>query len=685
MECKRKGRILNREGFFSDESSMYRIPVEPKAYERVQIRFRAPKNQIDQVSLVCGTQEITMEKEYENGRFIYYTTFLFVEEEMVTYYFRILCEDRYYYYTRIGLNNNLDRYHMFSIKPDFKTPHWAKGAVMYQIFVDRFANGERENDVRDQEYYYLGEYVKQVKDWDTLPELMDVRRFYGGDLQGVWEKLDYLQELGVEVLYLNPIFVSPSNHKYDIQDYNYVDPHFTVSPWETGGLLETGEVENSKASFYQSRVANKKNLEASNQFFIKFIEEVHRRGMKVILDGVFNHSGSFHYWLDREGIYKGREGFLSGAYQDKNSPYHDYYSFQEEGGWPNNESYDKWWGNETLPKLNYEGSSKLYEEIMTIAKKWVSPPYHADGWRLDVAADLGHSEEFNHQFWKDFRKSVKEGNEQAVILAEHYGNPLPWLQGEEWDSIMNYDGFMDPISWFLTGMEKHSDRFREDLLGNSEAFWKEMIRPFGDRFLSSVYVSMNQLSNHDHSRFLTRTNQKVGRAETLGSQAASQGIRKEIYREAVVLQMTWPGSPTIYYGEEVGLCGFTDPDSRRTFPWGREDQELLKFYKDVIKIHKEHEVLLSGSLSILHGGKHVISYGRFQEESQIVVVINNQESEAILRIPVWLTGVLDESFMIRLLSSDKNGYTCDEKIYEVVEGYLSLKMGSYEAIILKAK
>ena len=274
------------------------------------------------------------------------------------------------------------------------------------------------------------------------------------------------------MLYFNPIFVSPSNHKYDIQDYDYIDPHYGVIVEDGGNILAEGDHENANATKYQKRVTDKKNLEASNEFFVQFVEEVHRRGMKVILDGVFNHCGSFNKWLDRERIYEKQEGYAPGAYVSADSPYRSYFRFfqEERERWPYNGSYDGWWGHDTLPKLNYEDSPKLEAYIFEIAKKWMSPPYNADGWRLDVAADLGRSNEYNHEFWKKFRKVVKEANPEALILAEHYGDPSEWLEGDEWDTIMNYDAFMEPVTWFLTGMEKHSDEAREDLRGNADAF-----------------------------------------------------------------------------------------------------------------------------------------------------------------------------------------------------------------------
>ena len=183
--------------------------------------------------------------------------------------------------------------------------------------MDRFFNGDTSNDVETDEYFYIGEGTEKVEDWNKYPAQMGVREFYGGDIAGVWQKLDYLQDLGVEVIYFNPIFVSPSNHKYDIQDYDYIDPHIgkivkdegeLLKRSEQGNLMCDPEHPNKNASRYICRVTDKENLEASNQFFADFVEEAHKRGMKVILDGVFNHCGSFNKWLDRECIYEDAPG-----------------------------------------------------------------------------------------------------------------------------------------------------------------------------------------------------------------------------------------------------------------------------------------------------------------------------------------------------------------------------------------
>ncbi len=675
--------VFNKRALFSDTTSEYLSPEEPNAYDEVTIRFRTAKNNMDQVFLVCQEKKYLMKLVESDKLFDYYACQLQLGEEKTSYYFELRSGSLVGYYNTKGLVHDVNEYYNFIVIPGFKTPHWAKGAVMYQIYVDRFCNGDTSNDVLTNEYCYINEPVHQVADWDRYPAQMDVREFYGGDLQGVLDKMDYLQDLGVEVIYFNPLFVSPSNHKYDIQDYDYIDPHFGRIVIDKGDLLAAGEKENRLASRYINRVANLTNLEASNELFIQVVEEAHRRGMRVILDGVFNHCGSFNKWMDRERIYEKVKGYEKGAYVSEDSVYREYFDFHNQNSWPYNSSYDGWWGHNTLPKLNYEGSKELFDYVMYIGKKWVSPPYNADGWRLDVAADLGHSREFNHYFWKKFRKAVKEANPDAIILAEHYGNTREWLQGDEWDTVMNYDAFMEPVTWFLTGMEKHSDDYREDLLGNVWTFWGAMKHHSANFSLPSWQVAMNQLSNHDHSRFLTRTNRKVGRTSTLGPEAAEQGINKAVFREAVVMQMTWVGAPTIYYGDEAGVCGFTDPDNRRTYPWGREDQELIAFHRDIIRIRRENRELRTGSIMYVDCDYNFLAYGRFRNEGKCLILINNNSHLVYKVIAVWVLGTEKQGKMKTLLYTDAEGYVTGGQEYEITAGKIRVELPATSAMVLK--
>ena len=684
--------IFNPQALFSDGTAFYRNPSEPDCFEEVHLRFRTGRENVDEVILVFDEQRYTMQKVANDKMFDYYEYTVKLGDSRVEYYFEVHSGHMVCYFNSVGVCSSVENYYNFSISTSFQTPDWAKGAIIYQIFVDRFYNGDRSNDVETDEYFYIGEGTHKNSDWMKYPREMDVREFYGGDIAGVMQKLDYLQDLGVEAIYLNPIFVSPSNHKYDIQDYDYIDPHFgrivkndgeNLQRDENGNLIiHDPEHPNKDATRYICRVTDKENLEASNQLFIEFVEEVHRRGMKVILDGVFNHCGSFNKWLDRECIYEDAPGYEKGAFVSKDSPYRTFFKFREDT-WPYNVNYDGWWGHDTLPKLNYEESPKLYEYIMRIARKWVSPPYNVDGWRLDVAADLGQTAEYNHHFWHEFRRNVKEANPNAIVLAEHYGDPTEWLKGDQWDTVMNYDAFMEPLTWFLTGVEKHSDEYRGDLIGNADAFFGSM-RHYMTRFnTQSLQVAMNELSNHDHSRFLTRTNHQVGRISSRGADAANEGVNKNLFRMAVLMQMTWPGAPTIYYGDEAGLCGWTDPDSRRAYPWGHEDEELIQYHKELIRIHKEHQVLRTGSILFLFGEYQCISYGRFDDNEHIVVAINISQDTRHMEIPVWRLGVTQPTRMARVILTDAGGFSIETKVYQVQSGKLILDCPPETAVLVK--
>jgi alpha-glucosidase len=247
---------------------------------------------------------------------------------------------------------------------------------------------------------------------------------------------------------------------------------------------------------------------------------------------------------------------------------------------------------------------------------------------------------------------------------------------------MNYDAFMEPLTWFLTGVDKHSDSYRGDLLCNQDAFFGSM-RHYMSRFnMGSLLVAMNELSNHDHSRFLTRTNHKVGRTGTVGCEAANSGINLAIMREAVMMQMTWPGAPTIYYGDEAGVCGWTDPDSRRTYPWDRENLELIWQHKELIKIHKAYQALRTGSIKFLYSAWGVISYGRFDDRDQFVVIVNNNPFEASVDVPVWQIGISGSDPLVRMAYTNEVTFGVDCINYWPENGRLRLKMYAYSSLLL---
>ncbi len=670
---------------YSDTTSEYISNVEPTAGETLKIRLRTPRKVVQKAQIIVDDEILSMKRKRRKDEFEFYEARVTLSDHMIRYYFKVTIEDEDYIYDYRGVTKEtgnpdaVDDSCRFRVIPGYKTPDWAKGAVFYQIYVDRFCNGDKSNDVLTGEYKYVDKLVRH-KEWDEDIEEGTYEHF-GGDLQGVIDKLDYLKKLGVEVIYLNPIFVSPSNHKYDTADYDYVDPHFGVIVKDEGNLLDSPDKGNVEAKRFISRVSSKENLEASNELFCKLTAEAHNRGIRVILDGVFNHCGSFNKWIDRELIYENAAGYSKGAYIEKTSPYHDYFTYKSDE-WPYNKDYVAWWDYDTLPKLNYN-CKELYDYILGIGAKWVSEPYNADGWRLDVGADLGPDPETNHRFWQDFRKAVKEANPDAIILAEHYGDASEWLSGGQWDTVMNYDAFMEPVSWFLTGIEKHNDEYKPELIGDTDAFWNSMARSSATFSMPSLQTAMNELSNHDHSRFLTRTTHNVGRVDKLGKEAASEGADKAVMRQAVVMQMTWIGAPTLYYGDEAGLPGFTDPDNRRPYPWGNEDQEMLAFHKKAIRLHKVCPELKFGSLIKLPVYKGSVAYGRVYKKEASVVIVNTMNVAMEYRLPVWMLGIgKGKKYRIKL-RTDRNGFKARGRRIKDEEGILKVIVEPGGAMVLR--
>jgi alpha-glucosidase len=683
---------FNREAIFSDETRQFVSPYDPQPGDVVRFALRSAKDNIN-VAFMHTVADFTtaspiishrLEKTDSTDPLFDYHNVSIPVKKPIRYFYTVERENKTFFYNKEGLRDVLNPYYNFRLIPGQTVPDWARGAVMYQIFVDRFYNGDPANDVVDREYAYLGTTAKAWP-WDKDIQNLDVCNFCGGDLRGVMEKMDYLKSLGVEVIYLNPIFVSPSNHKYDAQDYDYVDPHYGVIEEDGGDALRFERVHNKFATKYIKRITSIKNLEASNALMVEFIQKAHENGLRVILDGVFNHCGDFNKWMDKAGFYK-TAGWPDGAYHSADSPYHSYFLWHKED-WPQNDEYDGWWGNTAQPKLNYEDSPKLCEYIMQIARKWVSPPYNADGWRLDVAADLGRTPEFNHKFWAEFRKAVKEANPNAIILAEHYhynGDPMRWLGGDQWDTIMNYDAFMVPLTWFLTGVCKHSEESRPFLKNDAMSFEHAMRYHMAQLPIHALESAMNQLSNHDHSRFLTRTNGMVGRLHTVGPRAAERGVNINIMMEAVIFQMTWPGAPTVYYGDEAGVMGWTDPDNRRTFPWGQEDPLLMELHRALIEMRKNYPMLRHGSVVFLWNNTGFISYARWDERQKIFVAINNNNKPVTVQLPVWKVGV-SAGYITQIIATH-DGYLNRLALRHRVEGgYASVTVPAHGAIIMEAE
>ena len=455
-------------------------PLEPKTGDEVTVRFRTARENAEHVYLWVNGEKKEMRIASKTERFDFYESSFLMGTEIADYYFEIHSGGICCYFNKKGPARDLEPFFNYKVTPGFSTPDWAKGAVFYQIYVDRFANGDPSNDVLNREYIYIKEPSKKIDDWYCYPEQMDVRNFYGGDLQGVLDHLDYLKELGVDVIYLNPIFVSPSNHKYDIQDYDYIDPHYGKIVVDDGNTLPDWENNNMNASKYISRVTDKRNLEASNEFFVHFVEEVHKKGMRVILDGVFNHCG-WHFPAFEDVVQKGEASGKKDWFYGLQFPV---IRPEDPEEYPNYECFGY---ERMMPKLD-TANPEVADFICKVGRYWVEE-FHTDGWRLDVASEI------NDALWRRFYREVKEVNPEAILIGEVWETANHWLDGTIFDSTMNYD------------FRKHCKRFFGEESISSAAFDSRVTNMRMRYREQTVFAQLNLLDSHDVSRFYSLCNE----------------------------------------------------------------------------------------------------------------------------------------------------------------------------------
>ncbi len=458
--------------------------------------------------------------------------------------------------------------------PNYKTPEWMKGGVMYQIFPDRFnKSGELP----------IAEHKVLRRDWGGMPryrpnEFGKVLNndFFGGNLKGVIDRLNYLQSLGVSVIYFNPIFEAYSNHRYDTGDYRKIDP-----------------------------------LLGSEQDLDTLISEADRRGIKIILDGVFNHTGDDSRYFNKYGRYND-----VGAYQSKESPYADWYVFRE---FP--DRYDSWWGIEILPAVNEMSPS--YQNFIFgedgVLKHWLR--HGIAGYRLDVADELPDF------FLEKLRTAVKDENADAVIIGEvwedasnkiAYGARRKYLQGNELDSVMNYPLKDAIISYVQSGKTL---QLRETIAMLLDNYPKD-----------TLDCLMNILGTHDTPRIVTVLGGKMcfSKDEMAATFLTDEEKKraKEALKMAAVLQFTLPGVPCIYYGDETAMEGYSDPFCRRCFDWEHIDSELNLFYRRLggIRTHRLHKIFATGTYREVFADASCLVFERRYKNEAVYVYVNNSES-----------------------------------------------------------
>ncbi|WP_047516581.1 maltodextrin glucosidase [Vibrio harveyi] len=466
----------------------------------------------------------------------------------------------------------------FKLNVQSQPPSWVQEQVFYQIFPDRFAASQEHTAIKNA--YAHHDSSAMVKAWGDAVgthQNTGAREFFGGDLKGIEQKLDYLSGLGVTALYFNPVFTAPSNHKYDTTDYFQIDPMF-----------------------------------GTNEQFAQLCEQIRGKQMKIVLDAVFNHTSVYHPWFDIK-----QEG--QGAYGNPNSDFRGYYFFE---GQTNN--YIGWKGIGNLPVLNFENEQVrdyIYQSEEAVIKHWLKPPYCVDGWRFDVIHMLGEGDgaKNNAHYVEAFRQAAKSTNPNAYVLGEHFFEATQWLQGGQEDGAMNYYGFAHPVRALFAKQDIMYDPIDINALDFKE--WVDEARakvPFANQL-----SQLNQLDSHDTARFLTLLN---GNEEKM--------------QMALALLMTYVGTPCLYYGSEVGLEGGLDPDNRRCFPWDQiTTSKWLPLYKEWIEIRKKYKALQCGSLQWLHCGEQVMAYVRQWQDEAIVVAFNLSSSDQDVNLPLWQLGL----------------------------------------------
>jgi alpha-glucosidase len=518
-----------------------------------------------------------------------------VEHEPVTRYaFRFTFARHQAWLAQDGLHLGMPARDVhFRHVPDYRPAAWVWDQVVYQIFPDRFRDGDPGSNVPDGAYRYAGERVV-ARAWDELPTPgSGAREFFGGDLDGVRDALPYLADLGVSTIYLNPIFASPSSHRYDTVDYDRVDPHL-------GG----------------------------DAAFLRLLAAMRALGMRIVLDAVVNHTSERHPWFGKADAALGASepgasepgASEPGAYHGLGSSTRDHYVFDHED---DAESYRGWLGVRTLPVLDFASEGvrrKIYAADDAVLRRWLRPPWRIDGWRLDVAHMLGEGPgaRHNHRHVRAIRTAIREERDDAYVLGEHFSEATPWLQGDQEDGAMNYDGFLRPMLAFWAGRDLRGDPARIDAAGLDA--WLARVRA---RLPFPLQLSqLNLLDSHDVPRFLTCVG---GDVEALA--AAAHGL------------FTYVGVPSIYYGDEVGLAGGPDPDCRRTFPWdeGRWHHDLRATYRALAHLRRRAPPLARGGYETLVAAGDVFAFARTGSEGAVVTVMHRGQRSRAVTLPVWAT------------------------------------------------
>lgn len=481
------------------------------------------------------------------------------------YRFLLFTRDGVWWYNGSGLHRHVPTdANDFRLLADYEAPLWVRDSVFYQIFPDRFADGDPESNVKEGEFDY-GKLKSISKRWDEpqskWPEAMV--EFYGGDLPGVEQHLDYLSDLGVNAIYFNPVFTAYSNHRYDVADYENVDKHL-------GG----------------------------NEALASLRRALTEQNMRFILDIVPNHCGAMHPWFQA-------------VQQDPNAPSAEYFTFHKHP-----DEYESWLGVRSLPKLNYRSQllrDTIYSGSDSIFRRWLRKPYSIDGWRVDVANMLARhgKDQLESEVWVGIRQAVKAENPQAYLLGENFFDGSWQLQGDRLDATMNYAGFTNPLLYWLdhfqVGQHAEPKHVESRIPWSTDALVESWQGYCASIPWTIAQQQFNLLGSHDTSRIL----------HMVGGDAARN-------RLAVAVLLTYVGVPCIYYGDEIGMNAADSLSARDPMIWDlqRWDIELRTFYQRLIQLRRTSPALISGGFQVLSCEENTLAYLRDTDSEQIIVIGN---------------------------------------------------------------
>lgn len=616
--------------YFNSRNLKYKAPFGAQMQgSEISFIICADENTIKRARLVIATQKIegNLEKvnysditkfpltkiKVENKKEYWSCKVVFNNMNVYGYYFEIEDDNSLIYY---GNNDQDFSFQAFKLKgtngvgkvydnfedlilysqsiydPKFKTPDWAKDIIYYYIFPERFKNGDKTNDPKPgKRKFYNEQDVEFHENWNEKPYLPgdpgadDIysNDFFGGDLEGVIQKLDYLRDLGINTIYFNPIFQAPSNHKYDTSDYLKIDEAF-----------------------------------GTNELFKDLVDKAKEKGIRIILDTSLNHCGSDSVYMDRYSKYDSLGAFRDEKIQ-KNSPYHDWFMWKEDAV-KVDEKYEQW-ANPSLATLAEVDSYKnfAYRDENSVTKYWLN--MGIDGWRMDVAPWKSDN------FWREWRREVKAMSPEALTICETWFDSSKYLLGDQFDSTMNYL-FRFPIFQYAKG-------------GSAKAFVNilEMVR---ENYPEEAFYSlMNLLSTHDSARALY----EFGYKEKGESKEAVELAKKRLLM-CTFFQMTYPGAPTIYYGDEVGLTGGDDPLNRATYPWeedgGKPDYQMLESFKKLTKLRNENAILRRGTIETVYTDDNLIVMLRKLGEKYALIAVNNSEESKTVDLNLSQYGLPSE-------------------------------------------